>query len=60
MGLISFLIQENYMLRNEGSVSIPLTWFCLSTTMMQQNYGTVKPVCNDHLWNKIYYLWFIQ
>ena len=21
---------------------------------------TVKPVCNDHLFNKIYYLWFIQ
>ena len=20
---------------------------------------TVKPVCNDHLYNKIYYLWFI-
>ena len=22
--------------------------------------GTVKHVCNDHLYNKIYYLWFIQ
>ena len=21
---------------------------------------TVEPVCNDHLYNKIYYLWFIQ
>ena len=21
---------------------------------------TVKPVCNDHLYNKISYLWFIQ
>ena len=21
---------------------------------------TVKPVCNDHLYNKIDYLWFIQ
>ena len=21
--------------------------------------NTVKPVCNDHLQNKIYYLWFI-
>ena len=20
----------------------------------------VKPVCNDHLYDKIYYLWFIQ
>ena len=25
------------------------------------NWGiTVKPICNDHLYNKIYYLWFIQ
>ena len=22
--------------------------------------STVKPVCNDHLYNKIFYLWFIQ
>ena len=22
--------------------------------------NTVNPVCNDHLYNKIYYLWFIQ
>ena len=21
---------------------------------------TVKPVCNDHLYNKIHYLWFVQ
>ena len=21
--------------------------------------NTVKPVCNDHLYNKIYYLWLI-
>ena len=21
---------------------------------------TLKPVCNDHLYNEIYYLWFIQ
>ena len=21
---------------------------------------TVKPVCNDHLSNEMYYLWFIQ
>ena len=20
----------------------------------------MKPVCNDHLYNEIYYLWFIQ
>ena len=23
-------------------------------------YYTVKPVCNDHLYNSIYYLWLIQ
>ena len=23
-------------------------------------HGSVKPVCNDHLYNKILYLWFIQ
>ena len=22
--------------------------------------GTMKPVCNDHLYNKINHLWFIQ
>ena len=22
-------------------------------------YITVKPVCNDHLYDKIYYMWFI-
>ena len=27
------------------------TWHCRFT---------VKPVCNDHLYDKIYYLWFIQ
>ena len=29
----------------------------------KRNYryrDTVKPICNDHLYNKIYYLWFIQ
>ena len=24
------------------------------------SFNTVKPVCNDHLYNKIYFLWFIQ
>ena len=28
-----------------------------ATTML---HGTVKPVRNDHLYNKIYYMWFIQ
>ena len=26
----------------------------------RQQFTTVKPVCNDHLYNEIYYLWFIQ
>ena len=25
-----------------------------------KNKNTVKPVCNDHLSNKMHYLWFIQ
>ena len=33
-----------------------LYWMVSNTT----NLHTVKPVCNDHLYNKIYYLWFIQ
>ena len=24
------------------------------------NMIRMKPVCNDHLYNKIHYLWFIQ
>ena len=30
------------------------------TTDVMTYQSTVKPVCNDHLYNKIYYLWFIQ
>ena len=29
-------------------------------TASMGNVSTVKPVCNDHLYNTIYYLWFIQ
>ena len=32
----------------------------ISTPTHIQNRDTVKPVCNDHLYNKMYYLWFIQ
>ena len=33
--------------------------FCCA--LIQDGFtNTVKPVCNDHLYNKIYYLWFIQ
>ena len=24
------------------------------------NPSTMKPVCNDHLYDEIYYLWFMQ
>ena len=27
---------------------------------LHRELTTVKPVCNDHLYNEIYYLWFIQ
>ena len=27
---------------------------------MGKTQTTVKPVCNDHLYNKICYVWFIQ
>ena len=38
---------------------------CRSLDINQQNesrivYNAVKPVCNDQLFNKIIYLWFIQ
>ena len=29
-------------------------------TLMQLTITTVKPVCNDHLYNKMCHLWFIQ
>ena len=30
-------------------------------SVLQAFYNTtVKPVCNDHLYSEIYYLWFIQ
>ena len=43
-------------------------YFIFNQWMMYMEYNihmilpeiTVKPVCNDHLYNKMYYLWFIQ
>ena len=36
-------------------------WKWIQTMSKSMNHWTtVKPVCNDHLSNKIYYLWFIQ
>ena len=32
---------------------------CVDAFMPGESY-TVKPVCNDHLYNKMYYLWFIK
>ena len=35
-------------------------WRCSGAGGNWAFIATVKPVCNDHLYNKIYYLWFIQ
>ena len=37
-------------------------YLCFIFTLMggNVNWYTVKPVCNDHLYNKICYMWFIQ
>ena len=36
-------------------------WICnLKQYTFALLYTTVKPVCNDHLYDKIYHLWFIQ
>ena len=35
-------------------------WGCNNTYVKQWNAITVKPVCNDHLYNKIDFLWLIQ
>ena len=33
---------------------------CVDRSSLSMILTTVKPVCNDHLCNKIYYLWFIE
>ena len=33
---------------------------CMDSWNHEQHTDTVKPVCNDHLYNKIYYLCLIQ
>ena len=46
--------------RNSLIVSYSITrnlYECPSAVTMKD---TVKPVCNDHLYNEIYYLWFIH
>ena len=35
-------------------------WTEGTSKMRQHNPDTVNSVCNDHLYNKSYYLWFIQ
>ena len=42
----------NYILFSLGQSVVPSPFL--------HEVNTVKPVCNDHLYNKIYYLWFIQ
>ena len=52
-----------WMFRHQNS---PLTWlFCRTACLdvQQRNiklHITVKPVCNDHFYYKIFYLWLIQ
>ena len=41
-----------------STVCFPSVYIGLNKCRSQTD--TVKPVCNDHLYNKIYYLWFIQ
>ena len=52
--------------RRASSTESVSTWWRLHVTISiasevsgTQN-DTVKPVCNDHRYNKIYYLWLIQ
>ena len=38
-------------------------WWCvlfIAQPALWLKYTIVEPVCNDHLYDKIYYLWFIQ
>ena len=37
-----------------------LEYFGENKLIWRPHNDTVKPVCNDHLYNKMYYLWFIQ
>ena len=36
------------------------TYSCKVLNVDTYVLNTVKPVCNDHLYDNIYYLWFIQ
>ena len=54
----SVLVQEMAWCRQSTSRNVNRNW---GTIRYIDHYlNTVKPVCNDHLYNKIYYLWFIQ
>ena len=39
---------------------MPNKWQSASVTTQVTDTYTEKPVCNDHLYNEIHYLWFIQ
>ena len=63
------VILQNTQIRH--STAHPLVW-CIGCLLLVYNLyakfalassiyvNTMKPVCNDHLYDKIYYLWFIQ
>ena len=70
------LINETYLFHFRCTLLVVMDWVkCASIflgSLPDMNYNnwdfytagsihsTVKPVCNDHLYNKIYFLWFIQ
>ena len=37
-----------------------VSWYKIQVKISQVKIDAVKPVCNDHLYHKIYYMWFIQ
>ena len=61
---IVWLSDENSILVDSYNISIKTLeaggFRMRQTGRIFVEYATVKLVCNDHLYNKIYYLWFIQ
>ena len=57
----AYFVQENLSenaISRMASISRP-GYVRLKIHIEQRRY-TVKPVCNDHLYNEVYHLWFIQ
>ena len=43
-----------------NTLATELTWQLIVDNINIRIYNTVKLVCNDHVYFKIYYIWFIQ